>query len=210
MTQPGAPDYAPQPQPHVPDIWPSTPPQPQAAQVWPAQPGPFPPRLQGQPPLAPQSDSTRTIAIIALVVSGLTLLGMVVMTIAPFLFFGALAFGAVSSFGDVIDEGSLMSSGTTYLGGKVSPAADGSVAGSTLAGAVVTLVSDDGLGGMEGRVTCDPVDRVGDEVSTLCRATDPTWYGIVRFSGSDGSFDVISMGGAEGPYGPYGPDGPMP
>ena len=36
MTQPGAPYYAPLPQPHVPDIWPSTPPQPQAAQVWPA------------------------------------------------------------------------------------------------------------------------------------------------------------------------------
>jgi hypothetical protein len=78
------------------------------------------------------------------------------------------------------------------------------VAGSTLAGAVAELVADNDLAG---RLTCDPVARVGDDVSVLCRATDPTWYGIVRFSGSDGTFDVITMGG---PDGPYGPDGPMP
>ncbi len=203
MTQPGAaaPDGTP-PQPHVPDIWPpAQPPQPGAA-PWPAQPGPMPPGLQGQPP-PPRADSTRTIAIVALVISGLTLVGVAVSTIAPILFFGALTFGA-AGFGDTIDDGPMMSSNATYPGGRVLPAGDGSVAGSTLAGAVAELVADNDLAG---RLTCDPVARVGDDVSVLCRATDPTWYGIVRFSGSDGTFDVITVGG---PDGPYGPDGPMP
>jgi len=168
----------------------------------------MPPRWQGQPlPVAPRTDSTRTIAIVALVISGVTLLGVGVMTIAPFLFFGALAFGAGSGFGDIVDDGSLMSSSGSYLGGEVTPAADGSIAGSTLSTAVVELVAD---GGLAGRVTCDPVAHVGNDVSVLCRATDPAWYGIVRFSGSDGSFDVLTMGGQDASFGPNGPDGPMP
>ena len=138
-------------------------------------------------------------AIIALVISGFTLLGLALSTVAPLLFFGFVALGLGAGFGDVIDDGELASSSASYSGGEVTPAADGSVAGSTLATAVVDLVVD---GGLAGRVTCDPVARVGDEVSVLCRATDPTWYGIVRFSGSDGSFDVLTMGGADGPMMP--------
>jgi hypothetical protein len=163
----------------------------------------MPPGWQGQPPPPPRADSTRTIAIVALVVSGVTMLGVVVTTLAPLLFFGALSFGA-AGFGDVVDDGSLMSSNASYSGGKVSPAADGSVAGSTLAGAVVELVAD---GGLAGRVTCDPVAHVGNDVSVLCRATDPAWFGIVRFSASDGSFDVLTMGGSDSSF---GPNGPMP
>jgi hypothetical protein len=160
--------------------------------------GPPPAQWQGPPP--PRTDSTRTIAILAMVTAGLALLGVAASTVVPLLF-GLLLVGFGSSYGDVIDDGSLMSSSTTYLGGHVDPAADGSVAGPTLAGAVVELVADNGLEGMSDRVSCDPVAHVGDDASVLCRATDPTWFGIVRFSGSDGSFDVLSMGG---------PDGPMP
>ncbi len=219
MTQPGAPapDSAPQPQPRVPEVWQPQQRQPSLPEIWPPQqqvgpPWAVPPQVQGQPPLPPRADSTRTIAIIALVISGLTLLGIGVMTIAPFLFFGALAFGA-AGFGDVIGDGSMMSSSASYYGGDVTPAADGSVTGTTLAAAVTALASDNGLDGMAGRVTCDPVPHVGGDVSVLCRATDPAWYGIVRFSGSDGSFDVLTMGGPDAsfrPNGPNGPDGPMP
>ena len=204
MTQPGAPAPDAVPPPHVPDIRRQAQPQQAVAPPWPVQPGPVPPRFQERPPSAPHTDSTRTIAIVALVLSGVTMLGVVVATIAPLLLFGALTVGAGAVFGDVVDEGPLTSSNASYSGGEVTPAADGSVAGSTLATAVVELVAD---GGQAGRVTCDPVVHVGDDVSVLCRATDPTWFGIVRFSGSDGSFEVITTGG---PDGSFGPDGPMP
>ena len=30
-------------------------------------------------------------------------------------------------------------------------------------------------------------------MSALCRADNPTWYGIVRFTNGDGSFQVITV-----------------
>ncbi|MFL6175158.1 MAG: hypothetical protein ACJ715_00795 [Ornithinibacter sp.] len=87
------------------------------------------------------------------------------------------------------------------------------ISGPTVPGAVGELVADHGLGGMADRVRWDPVPRVADEASVLCRATHPSWFGIVRFSGSDGSFDVMTMGGPDGldgSYGPSAPEGPMP
>jgi hypothetical protein len=82
---------------------------------------------------------------------------------------------------------------STSYGGGVTPAVDGSVAGSTLAAAVTELVQDDAGEDLAGRASCDPVPHVAGGVSVLCRANDPTWYGIVRFTSTDGSFQVVSV-----------------
>ena len=62
-------------------------------------------------------------AIIALVISGFTLLGLALSTVAPLLFFGVVALGLGAGFGDVIDDGELASSSASYSGGEVTPAA---------------------------------------------------------------------------------------
>jgi len=153
-----------------------------------------------QPQLAPARprDSTRVIAIIALVVSGVTLLLVVATTMVPLLLFGAFT----ATFGEDL-EGDLgdsmdLSATTTYLGGDVTPAADGSVAGPSLAAAVIPMVSEGFEDGMAEPTGCDPVPHVAKGVSVLCRASEPTWYGIVRFTDDHGGFEVVATGSTQG------------
>jgi hypothetical protein len=82
---------------------------------------------------------------------------------------------------------------STSFGGEVTPSGDGSVAGATLAAAVTRLAKDDGME-PAGPLSCDPVPRVAGGVSVLCRAADPAWFGIVRFTSTDGSFQLITVG----------------
>jgi hypothetical protein len=153
---------------------------------WPQQ--PWPP--QAWAPQPPARDSTRVIAIVALVVAVVALVGALLVTVLPMLLFGL--FGAVA--GESFDEGWAGPSVGSAYGGRVEPAADGSVAGPTLAGAVVEVASVGPEDDLAGRVSCDPVPRVAADVSVLCRADDPRWYGIVRFTDADGSFDVVMVG----------------
>jgi len=153
--------------------------------AWSPQPGP--PQWLAQPPA--RRDSTRTIAIVALVLSGVALFGIAMTTIGPLLAFGLFA----SAAGEGFDEGSSFPSMSTSDGGEVTPAADGSVAGPTLAAAVTQLVQDDTGQDLGERLSCDAVPHVAGGVSALCRADDPAWYGIVRFTNSDGSFQVITV-----------------
>ncbi len=132
-------------------------------------------------------------AILALVASGLALGGLVLSSIVPILFFGL--FAAVG--GEGFDEGSFVDGATTYLG-RVELAADGSVSGPALAGAIVPMVSEDSYDGMAERTSCDPVPHVTADVSVLCRADDPAWYGVVRFTGTDGTFQLITVGDTQG------------
>ncbi len=191
MTHPGgsAPEGAPQtptPQPSpleqpVPTDWSPPPgPQPWLAQQQGAAPWPQP---------SARRDSTRTIAIVALVLSGVALFGIAMTTIGPLLAFGLFA----SAAGEGFDEGSSFPSMSTSDGGEVTPAADGSVAGPALAAAVTQLVQDDTGQDLGERLSCDAVPHVAGGVSALCRADDPAWYGIVRFTNSDGSFQVITV-----------------
>lgn len=191
MTDPGgfAPEGAPQNQ--TPQPWP---PEQQVSPPWSPQPGP--PQWLGQQqgaapwPQAPAPrDSTRTMAVVALVLSGVALFGMAMTTIGPMLAFGLFA----SVAGEGFDEGTMFPSVGTSYGGEVTPATDGSIAGPTLAGAVAELVQEDAGEDLAGRVSCDPVAHVAGDVSALCRASDPTWYGIVHFTGTDGSFEVITV-----------------
>ena len=55
------------------------------------------------------------------------------------------------------------------------------------------LVPDDGSADLGTGLSCDPVPHVAGGVSVLCRASDPSWLGIVRFTSTDGSFQVISV-----------------
>jgi hypothetical protein len=148
--------------------------------------------------VSPQRDSTRVIAIIALVVSGVTLVAVVATTLLPLLLFGAFATTLGEDLEDDFGESMNLSSTTTYLGGEVDPAADGSIAGPALAAAVVPMVSEGFEDGMAERTSCDPVARVAKDVSVLCRASDPTWYGIVRFTDDAGGFEVIGTGSTQG------------
>lgn len=128
-------------------------------------------------------------AIIALVASGLALGGLVLSSIVPLFFFGLFA----ALGGEAIDDGSFVPSLSTSYGGEVAPAADGSVAGPALAAAVTQLVQGDGTSYPGTRLSCDPVPHVAGGVSVLCRAGDPSWFGIVRFTNSDGSFQVVTV-----------------
>ena len=191
MTHPegSAPEGAPQTQ--TPQPWPLEQPVPTA---WSPRPGPpqWLAQQQGPAPWPPppaRRDSTRTIAIVALVLSGVALFGMAMTTIGPLLAFGLFA----SVAGEGFDEGSMFPSVSTSYGGEVTPAADGSVAGPTLAAAVTPLVLDDAGEDLGERLSCDAVPHVAGGVSALCRADDPAWYGIVRFTDTDGSFQVITV-----------------
>lgn len=132
-------------------------------------------------------------AILALVASGLALGGLVLSSIVPLLFFGLFT----AFLGEGIDEGSFVDGAITYTG-RVELAADGSVSGPALAGAVVPMVSQDAYDGMAERTSCDSVPHVTADVSVLCRADDPAWYGVVRFTGTDGSFELIAVGDTQG------------
>ena len=138
MTDPGgsAPEGAPQTQ--TPQPWP---PVEQVPPPWSPQPGP--PQWLAQQGVAPwppppaRRDSTRTMAVVALVLSGVALFGMAMTTMGPL-----IAFGLFSSVaGEGFDEGTMFPSVGTSDGGEVTPAADGSVTGLALAAAVTSATS---------------------------------------------------------------------
>ena len=147
---------------------------------------------------APPRDSTRVLAIIALVLSGIALLAVVATTLVPLMLFGAFAAAFGEYPGDDFSDAMDLSSTTTYFGGDVTPAADGSVSGPALAAAVVPMVSEGFEDGMAERTSCDAVAHVAQDVSVLCRASDPTWYGIVRFTDDQGGFEVVATGSTQG------------
>lgn len=190
MTDPGgsAPEGAPQTQ--TPQPWP---PVEQVPPPWSPQPGP--PQWLAQQGVAPwpqqpaRRDSTRTMAVVALVLSGVALFGLAMTTVGPLLAFGLFA----SVAGEGFDEGTMFPSVGTSYGGEVTPAADGSVTGPALAAAVTELVQNDFGDELGLQLSCDPVAHVEGGVSALCRADGPTWYGIVRFTDGDGSFQVITV-----------------
>lgn len=137
-------------------------------------------------------------AIVALVVSGLALLGVLAMAILPTLLFGLFGLALSGDFEDGFDDSLGFSSVSTYYGGRVAPAADGSIAGPTLAAEVVDMVSDGFDDGMAERTSCDPVAHVAKDVSVLCRASDPSWYGVVRFTDDTGAFEILGIGDTQG------------
>lgn len=153
----------------------------------------------GAPPTTPAQpgrDSTRTIAVIALVVGSVALLGQLLTMVVPFLVFGALGlFGS----GFDTDEGFFAESGGVVIGGgQVAPTALGTVPASALTSAVrETLGVDDPFLPPPGEVTCDAAPRVARDTSVLCRADVDGWYGIVRFTDDDGSFEVLSVHGPD-------------
>jgi hypothetical protein len=150
-------------------------------------PSPSPGWVQPFPP--PQRDSTRTIAIIALVVGSLALIGQVLTMVVPVLLFGMLGFG-----GSFLDEEFPPSEGFSFGGGQVSPAADGTVSAAALTQAVRDLVDvgDPFLPPVE-QITCDAPPRVAADVSVLCRSTPDTWFFIVRFVDGSGEFEVHAV-----------------
>jgi hypothetical protein len=179
-------------------------PQTQSPQPWPPEqigqpswslPPSGPPQWLAQQGVAPwpqqpaRRDSTRTMAVVALVLSGIALFGMAMTTIGPLLAFGLFA----SVAGEGFDEGTMFPSVGTSYGGAVTPAADGSVTGPALAAAVTELMENDFGDELGLQLSCDPVPHVEGGVSALCRADNPTWYGIVRFTNGGGSFQVITV-----------------
>lgn len=149
----------------------------------------------GSPPTTPPQpghDSTRTIAIIALVVGSVALLGQLMTMVVPFLLFGVLGmFGS----GFETDEGFAMESGTVTIGGgQVATNPGGTVPAARLTSAVRDVLGEgDPFLPPPGEVTCDAAPRVARDASVLCRADVDGWYGIVRFTNGDGAFEVISV-----------------
>ena len=143
MTQPEGPGWGSAPQTPTPQPWPPE----YSAPPWAAQHGP----TYG-PPTSQHREATLTKAILALVASGPAPGGLLLSSVVPLRFFGA----------------------------------------------VVPMVSEDAFDGMAERTTCEPAPHVTADVSVLCRADDPAWYGVVRFTGTDGSFDLITVGDTQG------------
>jgi hypothetical protein len=142
-----------------------------------------------QPPPPPQRDSTRTLAIVALVIASLALLGQLLAMVVPMLLFGLLGVG-----GGFIDEGFAPDGGISFGGGQVSPAADGTVSAAALTQAVRQLVDvDDPFLPPVEQITCDAAPRVARDVSVLCRAAPDQWYFIVRFVDGSGGFEVMAV-----------------
>lgn len=144
-----------------------------------------------QPPPPPQRDSTRTLAIVALVIGSVALLGQLLAMVVPMLFFGF--FGLVG-LGGGFDEEFGPAGVATYGGGQVSPGADGTVSGTALTEAVRDLVGvDDPFMPPVDQITCDAAPRIAKDVSVLCRSTPDQWYFIVRFVNGAGEFEVHAV-----------------
>jgi len=146
------------------------------------------------PPPAAARDSTRTIAVVALVVGSVALLGQLLAPVVPVLLFGV--FGMFAT-GFESDEGFGVDTGVmTVGGGQVTPAPDGSVSSASLTSAVRdTLGIGDPTLPPAGEVSCDATARAATDTSVLCRADVDRWYGIVRFADSSGSFEVLAVDG---------------
>lgn len=138
------------------------------------------------PPGPPRhGDSTRVIAIVALVVSVIALVVPVVMFVAPMLLFGAFAGGESFELGP---EGSPEMMGPGPEGGGSGfevPVQDGAVRGPALARSLRE-------GPFEGEaVDCADVPRVREGATALCQTPgDSPTYVVVRFTDRDGTYAV--------------------
>lgn len=153
----------------------------------PFRPGGYP--APGAYPVAPQrAGSTRTIAIVALVISLISLAALLLTQLVPMLLFGAIGFGG----GDPFADGTVGGFSGNVQNGSVAVRADGSVDSAALA----TAVTAAGPGELPGTVTCDPVPKAGADVSVLCRGSGPDTirsYAVVRFTDDAGRFQVMSF-----------------
>lgn len=132
------------------------------------------------PPAPARSDSTRVIAIIALVLSALALVVPLGMFVGPMLLFGAFAGGDSFDMGSPTDAGS---SGSGF-GGQVR-VRDGFVAGAALQ-QVVRATALDGE-----RVSCPDTRGVREGTTVLCTAgEDDETYVVVRFEDAGGDVRV--------------------
>lgn len=153
------------------------------------------PVLQQAAPPAPKQDSTRTIAIVALVVAGLAIVGQLATMVLPMLFFGVFGlFGFSGDFGEEFGPSGVVTIG----GGQVKLAADRTVTGPELTRAVRDLIGPDDpfLPPIE-NITCEPAPPVGADVSVLCRAGAGEGWVIVRFIDEPGEFEAVVVPGDE-------------
>lgn len=157
-------------------------------------PGPWPP---GAPRASGDHDRTaRTIGIIALVVGSIALLGQLLSMVFPFILFG----GLMGGLGGEWDEGPV-SMGSSGYPGRATPAADGSMSGTALRDGLVRAARDAGdVHGSPATIRCDDVPEVARDVSVLCRDTGARWFAVIRFTGGDGSFVVLTMNELEEPW----------
>ncbi|WP_088290852.1 hypothetical protein [Kineosporia sp. A_224] len=139
-------------------------------------------------PAPPRRDSTRTVAVLALVVSVVCLLALLMTQLLPMLMFGMLGLGGMDPF----SEGDVGGFGGSVHDGSVAVTPGGSVDAAALATAV-TLAAQ---GELFGAVTCDPVAKAVADVSVLCRgdeADEIRSYAVVRFTDGTGRFQVMSF-----------------
>ncbi len=134
-------------------------------------------------PVAPARtarDNTRTIAVVALVLSGVALLGQLLSALVPLLFFGVLGL-VVPDFEE--GGGMVPESGTSF--------------GMTVPGPVGRPMSSDELEALVAMaeppvaaVRCEDVPEVRSGALGVCRGLDgPTTYVVVEFDGA-GHADV--------------------
>ncbi|MGG5259221.1 hypothetical protein [Phycicoccus avicenniae] len=129
------------------------------------------------PPAAPRGDSTRTIAIVALVLSVLALVVPFGMFVAPMLLFAGVA---AEPF-DLEGPGSMTGpGGQGSLSGTDPRMRGGFVSGANIAATV-------GEAGFEaGDITCPDVRDVRDGTTVVCTAQET--YVVVRFTDEDGGY----------------------
>ena len=143
------------------------------------------------PPPPPRRDSTRTIAVVALVLAAVALVVPVAMTVVPLVLFAAVG---GEPFGDPGD-GAFLDSG--HAEGLRVVVRGGAVDGPALAG----VLRDEGPFAGE-RLTCQDAPRVVEDTATLCEVdADPRTYVVVRFTDGDGDF-VADWFVPDSPFGP--------
>lgn len=127
---------------------------------------------------AADHDTTRTIAVLALVVASVALLGQLLALVLPVLFlgvFGVFATGVETDEGFAVDAGVVTSGG-----GQVTPAPDGSVPSASL-----TSVVRDILG--VGDLTLQPVDEVTCDATPRASGTPASSAGPTSTGGTASS-----------------------
>lgn len=154
--------------------------------TYPAGPVPWTPPPAPAPP--PRSDSTRTIAITALVLSLVALASFTVMQVLPMLFIGVL--GGLDG-GPSIDDGSVGGFGGTTYEGSAAHSPDGSVQPEQPAAAVTDAIQD----WIPGPVSCETTTHAVAGAATLCRAGHggESWYAVVRFTTDSGDFEAMTF-----------------
>ena len=171
----GPPGHQPQDQPgHQPQDQPGHQPQPQSPQAWapvhqpgyaaqPAAPGPY-------APFAPAPQGGKGLAITAIVLSGLALLGVLAMAV-------------------FLVAGPMMGGGGYALTGEVT-VVDKGASYSDLQDALVAAIEDDG--GSVDEIVCPDRSQVGQGLVTVCHGSVDgfDWTGIVVFEDDEGSFVV--------------------